>query len=314
LLLAVLFCDKDKVAELLNAKGVDINARYRKNSTLLNYTVNKYGRDIALMFLDKKANPNLINDYGFSPLLLASSRDLTDFAQLLIDHGADVNLKNDQGMTALHYAAGAGYMDMATLLVERGADVNARNSGNCTPLMTALGTMINLEVARYLMPKTTDLSIKDVNGYSTLMYAVITGDLDLVKSIVDRGVEPDNWTVLLSEGKNAHYEKLNFPEITALLKPIALRRQLLRAQAAVESAQSAADYQKAIAEYQIARDLAPEFPDTYYNLGVIQDKAGLYNDAIASLRKYVELMPNSPDLQAVKDMIYKIEYKRDAGK
>ncbi|MBU4305228.1 MAG: ankyrin repeat domain-containing protein [Candidatus Omnitrophica bacterium] len=313
-LLAVLFRDNGKLAELLSAKGIDVNARYRKNSCLLNYAINNNNKDIALLLLDKKANPNLLNDYGFSPLLLASTRNSPEMAELLIDHGADINLKNDQGMTALHYAASAGSLDMVTFLAGRGADVNALNAGKCTPLMSALGTMRNLEVARYLLPKTADVDIKDTSGYSVLMYAVITGDVDLVKSIVDRGVEPDYYTVLLSEGKNKHYAKINFPEITALLKPQALRRQLLRAQAAVESAQSAQDYQNAIAEYRIAQDMAPEFPDTYYNVGVIQDKSGLYNDAIKSLRKYLELTPNSTDSQAVKDLIYKIEYKRDAGK
>ena len=47
---------------------------------------------------------------------------------------------------------------------------------------------------------------------------------------------------------------------------------------------------------------------------MIQDKAGAYDEAIKNLRKYLELSPGSSDAQTVKDMIYKIEYKKDAGK
>jgi tetratricopeptide (TPR) repeat protein len=84
-----------------------------------------------------------------------------------------------------------------------------------------------------------------------------------------------------------------------------------RGQAAVEMAKTQADYEDAIKEFEKAAKLAPEWPDVYYNLGLIQEKIGKYSDAIKNLTKYLELSPNASDSREVKKFIAKIEYKME---
>ncbi len=55
----------------------------------------------------------------------------------LIDRGADVNTKDNFGYTPLIQAAWRGHTDIATLLIEGGADVNAKGSDGHTPLLWA---------------------------------------------------------------------------------------------------------------------------------------------------------------------------------
>jgi len=93
--------------------------------------------------------------------------------------------------------------------------------------------------------------------------------------------------------------------------PEEARRHMIRGQAAVEAAKSPQDYQDALTEFDQAKVLAPDWPDAYYNLGMIHEKIGNYDEAIDNLKKYLELLPNAEDAAQVGDIIYKLEYKRE---
>lgn len=89
------------------------------------------------------------------------------------------------------------------------------------------------------------------------------------------------------------------------------KRYFSRGVAAVEMAKSPTDYEMAIREFRQAATLAPDWPDVYYNLGLVQEKAEKFNDAVTSLKQYIRLAPNSADAETVKTLIYKLEYKRE---
>lgn len=89
------------------------------------------------------------------------------------------------------------------------------------------------------------------------------------------------------------------------------RRHFYRGQAAVEMAKSPEDYAAAIEEFEQAARLAPGWPDPYYNLGLVQEKAGKFREAIVSLNRYLQLAPNAPDAAKIQEHIYKLEYKAE---
>jgi len=89
------------------------------------------------------------------------------------------------------------------------------------------------------------------------------------------------------------------------------RRHFDRGMAAVEMAKTPADYEKAVVEFEKAKSLAPGWPDVYYNLGLIQDKAGMYSEAMENLRKYLHLAPDAKDAEAVRTLINKLDYKKE---
>ena len=91
-------------------------------------------------------------------------------------------------------------------------------------------------------------------------------------------------------------------------------RHFDRGQAAVEMAKTMADYEAAIKEFEKAATLAIDWPDVYYNLGLIQEKLSKYDNAIENLTKYLELSPNASDSRDVKRFIAKIEYKMEKAK
>lgn len=89
------------------------------------------------------------------------------------------------------------------------------------------------------------------------------------------------------------------------------QRHFDRGMAAVEMAKSPDDYAPAIKEFEQAIRLAPEWPEAYYNLGIAQEKAGKYSDAITSLRQYLRLAPNASDAATVKSLVNKLEFKAE---
>lgn len=89
------------------------------------------------------------------------------------------------------------------------------------------------------------------------------------------------------------------------------RRHMARGQAAMEVAQSPADYQDAVREFQEATRIAPAWADPYQQLGIAQEKGGKLREAVASFRKYLQLAPNAPDAAKIQEWIYKLEYKAE---
>ncbi|OGP68190.1 MAG: hypothetical protein A2W27_07815 [Deltaproteobacteria bacterium RBG_16_44_11] len=87
------------------------------------------------------------------------------------------------------------------------------------------------------------------------------------------------------------------------------QRYMAQGIAAVEMAKDPADYEDAISKFEKAKSLAPNWPDVYYNLGLVQEKAGKYRDAGTTLKQYLRLAPNAEDAATVKSLIYKLEYK-----
>jgi len=91
--------------------------------------------------------------------------------------------------------------------------------------------------------------------------------------------------------------------------PPEAERHFNRGMAAVEMAKDAEDYESAIEEFQKAQSLAPDWADLYYNLGLVQEKAGKAEAALASLRKYLLLAPDAEDAAEVRQFIDRLEYR-----
>lgn len=90
--------------------------------------------------------------------------------------------------------------------------------------------------------------------------------------------------------------------------PREAERFMNRGAAAVKSAKDANDFKDAVAEFEKATMAAPWLANAYYNLGVAQDGAGMYTEAIKSLKLYLLAVPNASD---AKKLIYEIEYRKE---
>lgn len=85
------------------------------------------------------------------------------------------------------------------------------------------------------------------------------------------------------------------------------KRHYDRGMAAVEMG----NYEGAISEFEKAKSLVPTWANIYYHLGLTQDKAGKYGDAITNLKQYLRLAPNAVNAGEAKSVINKLEYKKE---
>ena len=114
-----------EMMELLIANGADVNARG---------AVRDYQRHVTA-----EGRPKNLDSGGFTPLLYAARENCIACVKVLLDHKADIDLPDPDGVTPLHVAIMNANWDLARQLIEAGADVNQWDIFGEAPLFTAIG-------------------------------------------------------------------------------------------------------------------------------------------------------------------------------
>jgi len=87
-------------------------------------------------------------------------------------------------------------------------------------------------------------------------------------------------------------------------------RSMARGEAKVKLG-GAGSYEGAVKEMEQAVLTAPWLADAYFNLGIVQEKADMFGQAIQNLRLYLLAAPQSPNAKAVQAKIYGLEVMRE---
>jgi ankyrin repeat protein len=109
--------------------------------TPLFYAVQQGQTGMVRLLLDRKADPNLKDRGGMTPLLIAArgtDKTRNEIAQMLIAAKADIDGRSVYGETAMQLAAERGFTDTVLLLLDKGATANAQSAVN-TALLKAAG-------------------------------------------------------------------------------------------------------------------------------------------------------------------------------
>ncbi|MEG4804154.1 ankyrin repeat domain-containing protein [Microcoleus sp. ARI1-B5] len=173
--------DRIKVAQTLIAKGADINAW--TGSQYFNRTPLFFARspEMAKLLIAKGADVNAKNKNGMTPLHTARSKAI---AQILLSAGAKINIKEENarngGTTLLHNAVKIGFKELVQQLIKDGANVAILDSEKRTPLHYAT----TKEVAALLM---LDINAMDQSGNTPLHLAVDRGSQDIAELLIANG-------------------------------------------------------------------------------------------------------------------------------
>lgn len=156
--------------------------------------------------------------------------------------------------------------------------------------------------------------MKSVRTYLTALGVLLT----LFSSCANAGAREDFENLVSAVQQNPADTALRERVIVAALKlnpppavPSEARRHLARAQGAIELAKGTEDMGSAVNELEQALRLAPWWAEGYYNLGVVQDKAGRYADAVWNMKLYLRAAPDAKDVGAVEMLVAKLEYKAE---
>lgn len=122
--------DGAKVTEFVNEPGATV-INTRDNSTgetALHIVVTRRDAVWVSFMLAKGAKPNLTDNNGATPLMLATQLRFVDGARLLLENGAMVDKANDRGETPLIRAVQLRDLAMVRLLVANGANADKVDS------------------------------------------------------------------------------------------------------------------------------------------------------------------------------------------
>lgn len=86
------------------------------------------------------------------------------------------------------------------------------------------------------------------------------------------------------------------------------RRYLARGIAAVQNAKNTEDFKLALPEFKNATNVAPWWPDAYFNLALVQEKLDDFTGATANYHLYLSLAPNAKDTEKIRTHTYQLEY------
>lgn len=121
---AVKGAKNDDVIAALNKPGTTvINTRSVSNGdTALHIVVDRDDAAYLAFLLDKGANPNVRNNAGITPLVLAAGKNSNAMVEKFIAAKANVNYANASGETALIRAVQNRNVDMVEALLKAGAN------------------------------------------------------------------------------------------------------------------------------------------------------------------------------------------------
>jgi ankyrin repeat protein len=202
--------DAETVRALLRA-GANANAANSYAMTPLILAAVNGNAAITQALLDAGADPNRPASRGQTPLMTAARAGNASTVKALLDRGAKVDAREAVlGEQALMWAAAENHAEVVRLLLSRGADVKARSNALTFPKdrfgLEGVTTILPKgdwpalmyaardgapDAARALAKGGADLNLKDPEGTTALVRAIINSHYDTAAVLLEEGADPN---------------------------------------------------------------------------------------------------------------------------
>lgn len=197
------------LVEKLLAAGANANVALLSGETVLMTATLAGNADVVTQLLAAGAQPNHNVVRGQTALMWAAGRGYGDIVAALINYGADVHVRSesrtqfvktekpqdsppdykvwveDGGNTPLMFAARSGDLRSVQLLIEAGSDVNEVSAFGTSPAIMATHSGNTATLSAILAAGADTDSA--VSGHTALHVAVLRGNNDAVKALLDHG-------------------------------------------------------------------------------------------------------------------------------
>ena len=184
------------IARLLLERGVDVNAREKKDCWSSLHEAAMRGRvEVVRVLLDHGANAKLETKQGETALHIvsrgkySSEEQGASIVRLLLDRGVDVNARDEDGWTSLHEAAFKGRAEVARVLLDHGANAKLETEKGETALhIVSQGDYDSQEegasTAQLLLERGEEVNSRDKNGWTSLHWAVFKGRTEVAQVLL----------------------------------------------------------------------------------------------------------------------------------
>lgn len=153
--------------------------------------------EIVRLLLKKKADTNVQDRNGWTPLHCSASNQNLDICELLLQvRDIDVSVLNKDGTSALHYLVRNNppeeqqviYRTVLDLYVERRGDVNSQSKHGEAALHQAC-LRGNIAAVRFLLANQANINMLNKIGETCLHYAVRAGQKEIIELLIDNGAD-----------------------------------------------------------------------------------------------------------------------------
>ncbi|TRX89494.1 hypothetical protein FHL15_009663 [Xylaria flabelliformis] len=177
-----------EIVQLLIEKGADVESEDSYGYTPLHIAAENGHQEIVQLLIEKGANVESANRSRQTPLLKAVQSRHQEIMKLLIEKGANVESKDSYGYAPLHIAAENGHQDIIKLLIEKGANVESRGSFSRTPLLRAAMNG-RQEIVKLLIESGANVKSTDDTGDTPLSLATYYGHQEIVRLLIEAGAD-----------------------------------------------------------------------------------------------------------------------------
>jgi len=167
----------------------NLNARATNDRSLLFAAIQREDREIAKRLLDGGASPDLSDDAGVTPLMLAAMHGDLELVRGMIGGVTDVAARDRAGHSALFYAVGAQKLEVVDLLLSLTPNLDLAYGDNGDLLTLALGTP-NVKIAQSILSRLPRLEQWSAGALRALDNALRAGDRDSVRLLLSKHVTP----------------------------------------------------------------------------------------------------------------------------
>lgn len=133
----------------------------------------------------------------------AASKGNLEILNYLIAKGSDINLEDSHGATPITSAINSGQKNTAIYdaFFKAGIDPKKKDKDGASLLLLAIPNDKDLSLTNYFISKGMSLKDTDNYGNTAFNYAARTGDLNLMKSLLEKGVKyTDNALIIAAQG------------------------------------------------------------------------------------------------------------------
>ena len=165
--------------------------------------------EIVELLCEFGADINKATDKGFTALHVACTKRNVPLLTFLLGKGANVFVADNEGNTLLHMILNENFLidkksvrskidkslntTIISILINKGLDINSTDSKMRTPLNLALyfgaSSIIDIQLIKYFLSLGATVDAQDINGNSSLHYAIKWNNLDLINFLIDNGAD-----------------------------------------------------------------------------------------------------------------------------